>query len=192
MELEASKAPNKSKRKESAPRFSFCIFVSSSHSTRTASVVMSGLSHLPIVSNAPNQLAEGIGASSLGACAPAPHPVALIERSFALQQDANHKAMLSRVYGSHLPMKLHMEQVGAQGHRGRQGEAALSRGGGRWQQIGGGRSGKRLDPCPIRSDRSHPITSHAPAKRTAATVPCRATSAERARHSHLCVTPFVL
>ena len=109
---------------------------------------MSGLSHLPIVSNAPNQLAEGIGASSLGACAPAPHPVALIERSFALQQDANHKAMLSRVYGSPRPMTLHMELVGAQEHtRGDRGRLVIRRAGGRTvaadrRRLDG--SGKRL------------------------------------------------
>lgn len=75
------------------------------------SAMSSGVSQLPIISSAPDQLREGIGACAVGAVASAPHPVALIERSFALQADANNKAMLARVYGSHMPMKLHMEQV---------------------------------------------------------------------------------
>ncbi len=75
---------------------------------------MSGLSSLPLVSSAPDQLREGIGASSAGASAPAPHPVALIEHRFHRQQDANQKALLSRIYGSHMPMKMHMEQVSAE------------------------------------------------------------------------------
>jgi hypothetical protein len=73
---------------------------------------MDGVSTLPIASRLPDQLSEGIGAAGAGtAAASAPHPVALIEARFARQQDANRMALLSRLYGAHLPMKLHMEQV---------------------------------------------------------------------------------
>jgi hypothetical protein len=72
---------------------------------------MSGISSLPIVSAAPDQLREGINASVIGSSIPLPHPVAAIEHQWARQQDVNQKALLSRLYGSHMPMKLHMEQV---------------------------------------------------------------------------------
>jgi hypothetical protein len=75
---------------------------------------MDGVSTLPIASRLPDQLSEGIGAAGAGtAAASAPHPVALIEARCARQQDANRMALLSRLSGAHLPMKLHMEQVRA-------------------------------------------------------------------------------
>lgn len=72
---------------------------------------MSGMSELPILSSAPDQLRHGITALPAGAVAAAVHPVQLIEQNFARQQDANQKSLLARVYGTHLPMKLHLEQV---------------------------------------------------------------------------------
>lgn len=74
---------------------------------------MSGVSELPIISSAPDQLRYGINASAASAAAPitAVHPVELIEQQYAKQQDANQKNLLARIYGSHMPMKLHMEQV---------------------------------------------------------------------------------
>ena len=69
------------------------------------------LSELPILTNGPDQLRHGISSTAGGAPPSLTHPVQLIEQTFAKQQDANQKNLLARVYGSHLPMKLHMEQV---------------------------------------------------------------------------------
>lgn len=73
---------------------------------------MSGVSQLSIVSGAPDQLRHGIGAAAQSASAPAAlHPVQAIESNFLRQQDANQKNLLARIYGAHMPMKMHMEQV---------------------------------------------------------------------------------
>ena len=69
------------------------------------------LSELPILTNGPDQLRHGISSTAGGAPPSLTHPVQLIEQTFAKQQDANQKNLLARVYGSHLPMKLHMEQT---------------------------------------------------------------------------------
>lgn len=79
---------------------------------------MNGTSTLPILTNAPNRLAEGINAQPAGSVQQPVHPVEAIERQFARQADANQKNLLARVYGSHLPMKLHMEQVRRAGRSG--------------------------------------------------------------------------
>jgi hypothetical protein len=74
---------------------------------------MNGLSSLPIVACAADQMSFGINASHGGPAGEtsAVHPVQLIERHRPRQEDANQKNILSRIYGSHMPMKLHMEQV---------------------------------------------------------------------------------
>jgi hypothetical protein len=69
------------------------------------------LSSLPIVSGGPDQLAHGIGAAAPGSQTLAPHPVAQIEARFLRQQEANKRMLLSRVYGAHIPMQMHVEQV---------------------------------------------------------------------------------
>ncbi len=78
--------------------------------------VLGGASHHALQAGTPIAQAVavqyGAGATPLSASAAAPvHPVAAIDARAAVQRDANQKNMLARVYGAHLPMQMHVEQV---------------------------------------------------------------------------------
>jgi len=66
------------------------------------------LSAVPVTLLPRDELREGLG--NLRADNTLSHPVERIQQHYTKQSRANDKHMMARIYGSHLPIRLHMEE----------------------------------------------------------------------------------
>jgi hypothetical protein len=66
---------------------------------------------VPMLKDTPDVMRQGLGASHLKSqCTPA-HPVQLIQLQADPARFETRKALLAKVYGAHVPLKLTMEEV---------------------------------------------------------------------------------